>query len=473
MISKDTSSGGRIDYVLSSLYLSLVGIGILMIYAEGYKQGYDMEFGEFMVKTYAGKQMMFFGVSIVLSLLIFTIDAKFWRVFAYPVYGVGIFFLIMVLLFGKEIHGTKSWFNIAGFGFQPVELAKLGTCIALASYIASPSVNLRDIQPRYVLAGILGLPIILTLLQPDPGSLLVFFSFSIMLFREGLSPTPYIIGLSLLTVFILALKFTADPNELVMYLTMLVSLLFGFNIAQRQRLWIGVVMASILVSTYLYFNGNKEFGLILSVLMVLVFAIVHSRKGRFRLVIMGAGSLIVATALIYSTNFAFNNFLKKHHQERINIWLGIGKVNLRDAAYNLNQSKMAIGSGGFQGKGFLEGTMTKLNFVPEQHTDYIFCTIGEEQGFLGVFAVIAIYVLFLYRIIQIGERNRSNFVRIYAYGLVGIFFFHFFINIGMTMGLVPTIGIPLPFISAGGSSLMFFSSMIAILIRLDSSRYMV
>jgi rod shape determining protein RodA len=473
MIAKEAADGGRIDYVLSSLYLSLVGIGILMIYAEGYKQGYDMGLGEFMMKTYAGKQMMFFGVSMVITLLIFTIDAKFWRVFAYPIYGVGIFFLIMVLIFGKEIHGTKSWFNIAGFGFQPVELAKLGTCIALASYIASPSVNLRDIQPRYVLAGILGLPIILTLLQPDPGSLLVFFSFSIMLFREGLSPTPYIIGLSFLSIFILALKFTYDPNELVMYLSMLASLLFGFNIVQRQRLWIGVVMASILVSTYLYFNGNKDFGLILSVLTVLAFAIVHSRKGRFRLVILGAGSLIVATVLIYSTTFAFNNFLKKHHQERINIWLGIGKVDPRGAAYNLNQSKMAIGSGGFQGKGFLEGTMTKLNFVPEQHTDYIFCTIGEEQGFIGVFAVIVIYVLFLYRIIQVGERNRSNFVRIYAYGLAGIFFFHFFINVGMTMGLVPTIGIPLPFISAGGSSLMFFSAMLAILIRLDSNRYMV
>ena len=332
--------------------------------------------------------------------------------------------------------------------------------------------NLRDSRTQMTVAGILALPMLLVLLQPDPGSMLIFASFSIMLFREGLSPTPYIITLTLATVFILAIKLD-NANELVMYLMMLTSLFYAFNITQQQRLWLGGVIAVILTSAYLFFNGKTEAALITMLLMVVAFTVIHSRRGRFRMVTMSLTSLIVMAGLVYGTNFVVHNLLKKHHQERINVWLRLDKADPRGAAYNLINSKMAIGSGGLQGKGFLEGTMTKLNFVPEQHTDYIFCTIGEEQGFIGVFAVIALFVLFLYRIIQVGERQRSSFVRLYAYCMVGIFFFHFFINIGMTMGLLPTIGIPLPFVSAGGSSLMGFTAMLAVLIKLDSSRYTV
>ncbi len=471
MIAKDASGGGKIDSVLLSLYLALVGIGWMMIYAVGYKQGYTNDFNEFMLKTVVGKQTMFIIIASLLILVIFSIDAKFWRVFAYPVYGGGILLLILVLIFGKEINGARAWFSIAGFGFQPVEVAKLGTCLVLSSYLSSPSTSFRDNQATLTILGLLALPMCLIMLQPDAGSMLVFLSFSIMLYREGLSGVPYLIAFSVLTVFIIALLFEQNPNEVVMYLMMISSLIFAFNIVRRQRIWLALTIAVIIVSAYLFFNTQQDIALFVMLISVLIYIVVHSRRGRFRMVILTAGALLLSAIVVYSTSFTFKNILKKHQQDRIDVWLRPDKVDPHGAAYNLNNSKLAIGSGGFQGKGYLEGAMTKLNFVPEQQTDFIFCTIGEEQGFVGVFAVIAIFVLFLVRIVQIAERQKLNFARLYGYGLAGIFFFHFFINIGMTMGLVPVIGIPLPFVSAGGSSLLGFTAMLAILLKLDSSRY--
>ena len=471
MIAKDASGGGKIDSVLLSLYLALVGIGWMMIYAVGYKQGYTEDFNEFMLKTVVGKQTMFIIIASLLILVIFSIDAKFWRVFAYPVYGAGIILLILVLFLGREINGARAWFNIGGFGFQPVEVAKLGTCLVLSSYLSSPSTSLRDNQATLTILGLLALPMCLIILQPDAGSMLVFLSFSIMFYREGLSGVPYLIAFSVLTVFVIALLFEQNPNEVVMYLMMISALIFAFNIARKQRVWLASTIAIIIVSAYMFFNTQQDIALFLILICVLIYIVVHSRRGRFRMVILTAGALLLSSIVVYSTSFAFKNILKKHQQDRIDVWLRPDKVDPHGAAYNLNNSKLAIGSGGFQGKGYLEGAMTKLNFVPEQQTDFIFCTIGEEQGFVGVFAVIAIFVLFLVRIVQIAERQKLNFARLYGYGLAGIFFFHFFINIGMTMGLVPVIGIPLPFVSAGGSSLLGFTAMLAILLKLDSSRY--
>ncbi len=471
MIAKDTSGGGKIDSVLLSLYLALVGIGWLMIYAVGYKQGYTEDFNEFMLKTVVGKQTMFVLISFLLILIIFSIDAKFWRVFAYPIYGIGMILLVLVLIFGKEINGARAWFSIAGFGFQPVEVAKLGTCLVLSSYLSSPSTSFRDNQATLTILGLLALPMCLIMLQPDAGSMLVFLSFSIMLFREGLSGVPYLIAFSVFTVFVIALLFEQSPNEVVLYLMMISSLIFAFNIARKQRIWLGSTIAIIIVSAYLFFNTQQDIALFLMLICVLLYIVIHSRRGRFRMVILTAGALLMSSIVVYSTSFAFKNVLKKHQQDRIDVWLRPDRVDPHGAAYNLNNSKLAIGSGGFQGKGYLEGTMTKLNFVPEQQTDFIFCTIGEEQGFVGVFAVIAIFVLFLIRIVQVAERQKLTFARLYGYGLAGIFFFHFFINIGMTMGLVPVIGIPLPFVSAGGSSLLGFTAMLAILLKMDSHRY--
>ena len=473
MIAKELVGGGKIDYVLTSLYFSLVGIGWLMIYAVGYKEGYDMDWGEFMLKTHVGKQTIFIGVALLISLIILSIDVKFWRVFAYPIYSFGVILLMLVLVFGREINGAKAWFSFAGFGFQPVEIAKLGTALALSSYLSSPSIVLRERRTVLTVLGILGIPIFFIMLQPDAGSMLVFISFSIMLYREGMSPIPYIIGFALTIVFIFAIIFESNPNELVLYLMMLAAVVSALFITEKRSWWLAGVIGVVAVAAFCFFNGKVQFSFVLMLLTVLTFVIVNSRRGRFRQVIATTMALLVSASLVYITSFVFHNVLKKHQQERINVWLRPDKTDPRGAAYNLIHSKMAIGSGGLQGRGFLEGTMTKLNYVPEQQTDFIFCTIGEEQGFIGVFGVIAIFIMFLVRIIQIAERQRSNFVRLYAYCLSGIFFFHFTINIGMTMGLLPVIGIPLPFVSAGGSSLMGFTAMLAILLKLDSSRYAV
>jgi rod shape determining protein RodA len=460
-----------VDYVLVSLYLSLIGIGWLMIYAVGYAKGYStLDATEFFTKTPVGKQSIFIIISTFLTFFILTIDWKFWRIGAYLVYGFGLVLLVLVLFIGVKVNGARAWFGFGGFGFQPAEVAKLGTCLALSSYLASPSVSLRDMRSQLTIGGILLAPVFLILLQPDAGSCMVFLSFSILLFREGLSPIPFIIGFALSAVFIFALKF--EPNLVVLCLMMLALVIFVFNVNATRPIWIAGLFVICAVAFYAYYTKHIEAALITSLAAVLLMLIVHSRRGRFRTVVLTGGGLFVAISLVYGANFLYNH-LQPHQQERLKVWLRPDECDPRGAAYNLIHSKMAIGSGGLQGKGFLEGTMTKLNYVPEQSTDFIFCTIGEEQGFIGTFGVIAIFIMFLVRIIQIAERQKSNFSRHYAYGVAGIFFVHIFINISMTMGLLPVVGIPLPFISAGGSSLLGFTTMMAILLKLDSHRYSV
>jgi rod shape determining protein RodA len=473
MISKDVVGGRGLDYVLLSLYLSLISIGWLMIYSVGHKQNYydTLTWSEFLVKTPVGKQSIFIAAAFIVTLFVFSVDWKFWRTFAYPIYGLGILLLIMVLFLGTKINGARAWFSFGGFGFQPAEVAKIGTCLALCSFLSSPSSNLKERRTQIIMGGILVLPMMLIMLQPDAGSCLVFFSFSIMLYREGLSPLPYLLAFSLALIFVLAIIFEA--NQLVLYLMSLALGIFVFNISEKRAWWGAATAAVLAVAFWLFFNQKTDFAMGLALAAVLVYLVVHSRRGRFKMVIITAVGLLGAACIVYVTSFAFNTLLQKHQQERINVWLRPEICDPRGAAYNLINSKMAIGSGGFLGKGFREGTMTKLSYVPEQHTDFIFCTIGEEQGFIGVFGVLAIFLLFLIRIIIVAERQKSNFARLYGYGVAGILFFHFLINIGMTMGLLPVIGIPLPFISAGGSSLLGFSALLAILLQLDSNRYSV
>ena len=469
MSVKELVGAKSFDYMLFSLWLSLAAIGWLMIYSVGYKNGYNQDFNDFMIHTPAGKQTIFLGIGAILTFIIMTMDWKFWRTFAWLVYGFGLLLLMLVLVIGIKVNGARAWFGFGGFGFQPVEVAKLGTCLALSSFLSGAGSSLRDRKSQMTILGILGAPVALILLQPDLGSCLVFSSFAILLYREGLTPLVFYIVFGLGGVFILALMF--DPNWVVLYLSVVACLIFAFNIQERRNLWLFGLLAVIALSNYFYFKAAIDKGLLLMIATIVVFVVVHSRRGRFRLVVLNGIGFLLCSILIYTTNFVFHNVLQKHQQERINVWLRPDKCDPRGVAYNLIHSKMAIGAGGFTGKGFLEGPMTKLNYVPEQSTDFIFCTVGEEQGFIGVLGTLIIFCLFLIRIIQIAERQRSNFSRLYAYGVAGIFFFHFIINIGMTMGVMPVIGIPLPFISAGGSSLLGFTALIAILLKLDSHRY--
>ena len=407
---------GKIDIWLFVIYLALVTIGLLSIYAAAFNEAhphiYDFS------QNY-GKQLVFIGVSLLVGFIILLIDAKFFNAFAYVFYGLSIFCLLLVLVVGSKISGSTSWIQLGPISFQPSEFAKFGTALALAHYLGKLDTDLTKFKTKLTAYAIVFVPVLLILAQGDAGSASVFIIFLLVLYREGMGGRILIIGLVAATLFIVSLC------------------------VSKWYIMIGLVV--IFAFFLLLINRTKKNILLLT------------------------GILIAACAFVFSVDFAFNHVLKQHQRTRINIILG-KEHDIKGVGYNLNQSMIAIGSGGFSGKGYLNGTMTKYNFVPEQHTDFIFCTVGEESGFVGCFFLIALYIALMLRIIHLAERQRSAFSRIYGYGIACIFFFHFAINIGMTIGLVPVIGIPLPFLSYGGSSLLMFSMMIFVFLKPDANR---
>ena len=413
---RSRSITGKIDIWLFIIYLALATIGLLSIYAAAFNEAhphiYDLS------QNY-GKQLLFIGISLLAGFIILLIDAKFFNAFAYVIYGLSLLFLLLVLVVGSKISGSTSWIQLGPISFQPSEFAKFGTALALAHYIGKLDTDLTLLKTKLTVYGIILLPMLLILAQGDAGSASVFIIFLLVIYREGVGGKILIIGLIAATLFILSLC------------------------VSKWYVIIGLVVI------YAFF----------------LLLIDRTKKNIWLLTWI----LIAACAFVFSVDFAFHHVLKPHQQTRINIILG-KEHDTKGVGYNLNQSMIAIGSGGFSGKGYLNGTMTKYNFVPEQHTDFIFCTVGEESGFMGSFAVIALYLALVLRIIHLAERQRSPFSRIYGYGIACIFFFHFAINIGMTIGLVPVIGIPLPFLSYGGSSLLMFSMMIFVFLKQDANR---
>ena len=455
-----------IDWITFSLYLSLVFIGWLMIFAAEYK-GPDTTI--LSLDTTIGKQTMWIGISFVLLLIVLNIDWKFWRNFAFVIYGIAILALIAVLFFGIEVKSARSWFSFFGFTIQPAELAKFGTCLAVASYLSGPTSKLKEFKDIGVVIALFLIPMALILLQPDAGSALVFLSFFILLYREGLSPIPYIFGLTAAGVFTLSLLFNPLIVTIILSLTALILLEQNF---ERGFYW-NLSIALLAVASVICIVQDLAIQvLIVNLAMVLFFFVLQWVKGKPRLAGSVLFGLLFYAGMAFGTNQVFHNFLEPHQQDRLNVWLHPEKCDPQGPLYNVLLSKMAVGSGGLKGKGYLEGTLTKLNYVPEQSTDFIFCTVGEEQGFVGSFAIIALFVFLMIRIINIAERQRLNLFRQYGYAVAGILFFHFAINIGMTMGLFPIIGIPLPFISYGGSSLLGFTLMLGVLLKFDSQRYL-
>ncbi|MCD4696515.1 MAG: rod shape-determining protein RodA [Bacteroidales bacterium] len=411
-----TSILQNIDWVTIFLYLLLVLIGWVNIYAAEYNIAHTSIFDKDM--NY-GKQMVWILTSVFLIMLILIIDAKFFTTFSWVIYILVMGMLIGVLLFGREIAGSKSWFQVGSFSLQPSEFAKFATALALAKFISKINTDFTKLSSRITAGGIIFVPIVLILLQHDTGSALVFIALVLVLFREGMSGTFLFIGLIAIVLFILALL----VNKFIILVVLVFNAALVFYMFKKLRKkWIWI-----------------------------------------------AGVFLIASAWVFSVDYAFENILETHQKKRINVLLGIEK-DIRGAGYNVHQSKIAIGSGGFSGKGFLQGTQTKYNFVPEQSTDFIFCTVGEEWGFVGSFVVIVLFVGLLARLVILAERQRSKFSRVYGYGVASILFFHFAINIGMTIGLFPVIGIPLPFISYGGSSLWGFTILLFIFLKQDSAR---
>lgn len=407
----------NIDRLTVFLYLFLVLAGWVSIYASAYTGEASSILDT--SRNY-GKQMIWIITSLVIALLILFIDLKFYSAFSYIIYLVMIIVLVAVILTGKEIAGSKSWFQIGSFSLQPSEFAKFATCLALSRYLSKTDLDIGKLKTRVIAAGIIALPSLLVLLQHDTGSALVFSALILVLFREGLSGKLLVTGALTGLLFVL-------------------TLIFG------KYIMLGAI--SVIGGGILYFHRNH----------------LKTKWLRYSLV------FLMALLYIFSVDYAFENFLEPHQKKRISVLIG-KETDLRGAGYNVHQSKIAIGSGGITGKGFLKGTQTKFNFVPEQSTDFIFCTVGEEWGFLGSFVLIICFVGLTIRLIIMAERQRSKFAMLYGYGVASIFFFHFAVNIGMTIGLLPVVGIPLPFLSYGGSSLWGFTILLFIFVKMDSAR---
>lgn len=460
----------NLDWITVLIFFLMVFLGWINIYAAVYNEQFKSIFD---LGQLYGKQLLWIITAVVIGLFTLIIEARFFVFFAYPIYAVFILLLLAVLLFGTEIHGARAWFVIAGSNIQPAEFAKFATALALAKYLSSYNFKMHRFRTLYVLSFILGLPMLLIFLQHDTGTALVYIAFILVLYREGLS------GIVLFFSFLIVLLFvfTLILNSLALIILMIcITLLVYYFMGQRIKEFgkvFSIVAASIGIVIGSKFLAFRDMSLAValmigsgsSALVFLFFAVKKRLNNYLMLTLVFLGSLLFSL----SVDYIFENVLEPHHQERINELLGIESDPLR-GGYNVNQSKIAIGSGGFLGKGFLNGTQTKFEFVPEQSTDFIFCTVGEEWGFFGAMVVIGLFILLFVRLLYLAERQRSVFSRVYGYSVASILFVHFMINLGMTIGLMPVIGIPLPFFSYGGSSLWSFTILLAIFLRLDAGR---
>ena len=410
---------GKIDWITVLIYLALVMIGWFSIFSARYDEAHPSIFD--MSQVY-GKQLVWIGVSLLIGFVVLLIDAKFFNAFSLWIYIAVLFSLFAVLVYGKATKGATSWIEFGPVKFQPSEFAKMATALAVAGYLGRLDVDLQKRKNQIVSIALVLIPMALVLLQNDTGSAIVFVSFIFVFYREGLPGAGWVMlaGVAAIALFVFTLIWT----QKIMY----------------------IILGSLFVLTLTYYLLNKKKNLLT---MLAVFAFLF--------------------AFVFSVDYAFNKVLQEHQRNRVLVLLG-QLDDPKGVGYNVHQSKIAIGSGGFFGKGFLQGTQTKYDFVPEQHTDFIFCTVGEEGGFLGTALVVLLYVALLVKIIFMAERQRSTFSRVYGYGIAGILFVHVAINIGMTIGLVPVIGIPLPFLSYGGSSMLAFTIMLAIFVKQDAYR---
>jgi rod shape determining protein RodA len=405
----------NIDWVLVALYLVLVFMGWLSVYAAVYNEEHSsiLDFSQ----KY-GKQLVWILSSAFIALLILVVEGNFFAAFSYPIYAFFMGMLVLVLFVGKEVSGSKSWFGIGDFGIQPAEFAKFATLMALAKFLGDIQIKMTEMRTKVISAAIVLTPMFLIVLENETGVALVYSCFILVMYREGLSGNILLLGVAMAVLFLLALLI----NKFIL---------------------IGV----------------------LAFLTFLLFLVVRKTTQNILVVIL---IFILSSGVVYSVQYAFDK-LEPHQKKRINVFLG-KESDKKKAGYNVNQSLIAIGSGGILGKGFLQGTQTKYDFVPEQSTDFIFCTVGEEWGFAGATVVVLLFLALLLRIVQVAERQRSPYSRIYGYGVASIIFFHLLVNVGMTIGLMPVIGIPLPLFSYGGSSLWAFTILLFILIKLDSYR---
>ena len=474
-----------LDWWTIGLYLVLIFIGWCTIYAACY----DYDNAEiFNFSANHGKQIIWISTALILGAIILTIDSKFYSNIAYLFYVLMIILLIATIFLATDTKGSHSWLNFGAFKIQPAEFAKYATCLCLSAFLSKSQTDLRRNKDLMLAMGIILLPALIIIAQSETGSALVFFSFFILLFREGMNGMILILGVFAIVFFILVLRYNNLPDAvvgvdvpellgfiLVFAIAVITALIFlriytkdktcmltflGINIGIYA---VGIILANFIPAVKTWYFAALSIGV--SIIFLFIWGMVMHRQTYLLI----SAFLMFSIALSGSADYAFNKVLAPHQQIRIKIVLGL-EDDPQGAGYNVRQSQIAIGSGGLTGKGYLNGTQTKLNYVPEQDTDFIFCTIAEEWGFIGSTLFIIIYATLMLRLIFLAERQRSAFSRIYGYGILCIFLFHFFINLGMVTGITPVIGIPLPLISYGGSSLWGFTLLLFTFIRLDANR---
>ena len=460
----------NIDWLSIFLYTLLVFMGWLNIYAAVYDESHSNILD---IDLKYGKQLLWIGAAFVLGIFILLTDSKFFTAFSFVIYGLTVGLLAAVLVFGVESHGARSWFEIGGIRIQPAEFGKFATCLAIANVMSRHGFKIMRFSSLALIGLLLAIPAGLIVLQNDTGSALVYSSFILVMYREGLHGSLLLLCFIAIAIFIFTLIY---PPIVVLSLiiagTLIAFLYYRQNKQEFYRIIIFLVSCFLLFLKWLFeFNIGNERLLLYAYLSTGLIGIyfIYKRKMKHILLVLLASWVCIGATV--GVDYAFEK-LQPHQKDRINNLLGI-ETDLTGAGYNVNPSKIAIGSGGLLGKGFLQGTQTKFNFVPEQSTDFIFCTVGEEWGFVGSAILIGLLMAFILRIIYLAERQRSDFSRIYGYGVASILFFHVAINIGMTIGMAPVIGIPLPFFSYGGSSLWAFTILIFIFLRLDANRLQV
>ena len=467
-----------IDKPTVVLYLALILWGWVTIYAASYN---FEESSLFSFDGRAGKQMLWIGCASIIAFIIIMFDTRLLEAYAYPIYGVTLFILLATIVIAPDVKGSHSWIVMGPVSIQPAEFSKFAVSICLARFMSSYNFSLKRISNFIKAVLIIVIPLLIIILQRETGSALVYLAFMLVLFREGMSGLILLIGIGSITYFILALKYAQTfwgatcVGELLVLMLILVVLVTMVASKYKKRgafkimLILCLSIATIAGILNIFLTVNWVHVMYVAIAIISAYSLLLSLKTNSIKLLQPIAVAIVSILFLFSVNYIFNNVLEAHQQSRIKVSFGM-EDDPHCVGYNVNQSKIAIGSGGLLGKGYLEGTQTKLKYVPEQDTDFIFCTVGEELGFVGSTSLIILYVILILRIIAISERQKDAFGRIYGYCVASIFTFHLAINIGMVLGISPVIGIPLPFFSYGGSSLWGFTILLFTLLRIDASR---
>lgn len=477
----DDDIKGSIDWITFSLYLIMVLAGWLSIYAASYQ--YNQEIGLFDLSGRAGMQLVWIGTSLTIGFVLLKLDSNLYDVFAYLIYGACIALLIITVIVAPDIKGSRSWIVITdSIRIQPAEFAKFATALALARLMSGYNFKLMTYKNLILVTTIIFLPILLILLQQETGSALVYFALILMLYREGLPGIVLFSAFFSIVLFVVGLKYSEVDMGLLSQGEFLSAIMItlvsaGLTVSYRREwstamnILLGMVVLFGGAFILFHFGVPANWGIVALIGLVgtVVYLIIRARSLWSKTYMLIAMFAILCLGFVHSIDYVFTEVLQPHQQNRIMVSFGM-KDDPRGAGYNVAQSKIAVGSGGFIGKGFLNGTQTKLKYVPEQDTDFIYCTIGEEHGFVGSVGVLLVYLVFILRLVYLSERQKDTFGRVFGYCVASIFFFHMFVNVGMVIGLVPVIGIPLPFFSYGGSSLWGFTILLFIFLRLDMSR---